>query len=215
MGYARFFSEKTYVGSIFFCFFAPMNTSNRTIERHPWPPYVPAGAHYLFLGTFPPKPERWSMPFFYPNRINDFWRIMGLIFYGDRDALWDSQLKRFDLDSIKTFLDREGIAMWDTAMAVRRLKGNASDKFLDIVEPIDLAALLDENPTISHVVTTGEKATGVIAAQAGVDLPAIGIPVACRVGSHSVTLWRMPSTSRAYPLALEKKADAYRLVFGR
>ena len=186
------------------------------VERHPWEPFVPAEARTLFLGTFPPKPMRWSMPFYYPNKINDFWRVMGIIFFdGDRDALWDNELKRFDLDAIKAFLSREGIAMWDTAMAVRRLKDNASDKFLDIVEPIDLAALLDAHPTISTVVTTGEKATGVIAAQAGVELPSIGQPVETEVGGHHFTLWRMPSTSRAYPLSLEKKAAAYRAVFNR
>ena len=140
---------------------------------------------------------------------------MGLIFYGDRDALWNREQRRFDLDAIKALLNRERIALWDTGMAVRRLKGNASDKFLEIVEPIDLAALLDKVPTISHIITTGEKATGVIAAQAGVELPPIGQPVDCQVGGHPITLWRMPSTSRAYPLSLEKKAEAYRVVFTR
>ncbi len=190
-----------------------MNDNQPAIERHPWPPYVPDGARYLFLGTFPPRPERWSMPFFYPNRINDFWRVMGVIFMNDRDALWDSGTRSFDLEAIKTLLDREHIALWDTAMAVRRLRGNASDKFLEIVEPIDLAALLDLHPTITHVITTGEKATGVIAAQAGIEVPPIGRPVDCTVGTHCFTLWRMPSTSRAYPLPLERKAEAYRLVF--
>ena len=192
-----------------------MNNQQPPVERHPWPPYIPEGAKYLFLGTFPPKPERWSMPFFYPNKINDFWRVMGIIFFGDRNALWDNASKRFDLEAIKTLLDREGIALWDTGMAVRRLKDNASDKFLEIVEPIDLAALLASHPTITTVVTTGEKATGIIAGQAGINLPAIGEPTECRIGDHLFTLWRMPSTSRAYPLALEKKADAYRKVFGR
>ncbi len=190
-----------------------MESNQPVIERHPWPPYVPAGARYLFLGTFPPKPERWSMPFYYPNKINDFWRVMGIIFFDNRDALWNSELQRFDLQAIQSFLDREGIALWDTAMAVRRLKDNASDKFLEIVEPIDLAGLLGAHPTISRVITTGEKATGVIAAQAGIEVPAIGVPVECRVGSHDFILWRMPSTSRAYPLALDKKAAAYRKVF--
>ena len=139
------------------------------------------------------------MAFYYPNPSNDFWRIMGLIFYGDRDALWNREQRRFDLDAIKALLNRERIALWDTGMAVRRLKGNASDKFLEIVEPIDLAALLDKVPTISHIITTGEKATGVIAAQAGVELPPIGQPVDCQVGSH--------------PLSLEKKADAYKMLF--
>ncbi len=190
-----------------------MNNEQIAIERHPWPPFIPAGARYLFLGTFPPQEHRWSMPFFYPNRTNDFWRIMGLIFLGNRDALWDAEQGRFNLDAIKSLLNREHIALWDTGMAVRRLKGNASDKFLEIVEPIDLATLLDENPTISHIITTGEKATGVIAVQAGVELPSIGAPVACRVGCHAVTLWRMPSSSRAYPLPLDKKAEAYKKIF--
>ena len=190
-----------------------MNNEQIAIERHPWPPFIPAGARYLFLGTFPPQEHRWSMPFFYPNLTNDFWRIMGLIFLGNRDALWDAEQGRFNLDAIKSLLNREHIALWDTGMAVRRLKGNASDKFLEIVEPIDLATLLDENPTISHIITTGEKATGVIAVQAGVELPSIGAPVACRVGCHAVTLWRMPSSSRAYPLSLDKKAEAYKKIF--
>lgn len=154
------------------------------------------------------------MPFYYPNRINDFWRVMGIIFMGDRDALWNSELQRFDLDAIKRLLEHEDIALWDTGMAVRRLKDNASDKFLEIVEPIDLAALLDAHPTIAQVITTGEKATSVVAAQAGVDIPAIGEPVDCKVSTHAIRLWRMPSTSRAYPLALDKKAAAYRKVFG-
>ena len=74
------------------------------------------------------------MPFFYPNKINDFWRVMGLIFHQDRDHFWNDEERCFDLPAIKAMLEREGIALWDTAMAVRRLKDNASDKFLEIVE---------------------------------------------------------------------------------
>lgn len=190
-----------------------MNRFQPPVVRHPWPPFVPADARYLFLGTFPPKPERWSMSFFYPNKTNDFWRVMGTLFMGDRDALWDSAAQRFDLRAIQAMLRRERIALWDTAMAVRRLKNNASDKFLEIVEPIDLASLLDDHPTIEVIVATGEKAAGVVASQASVATPAIGHPVPCRVGVHEFVLWRMPSTSRAYPLSLDKKSEAYRQVF--
>ena len=138
---------------------------------------------------------------------------MGLIFMGDRDALWNKGVGKFDLDAIKALLNREGIALWDTAMAVRRLRDNASDKFLEIVEPIDLASLLAAHSSITRIVATGEKAAGVVADQAGVDVPPIGMPVECAIGGHEFVFWRMPSTSRAYPLSLEKKAAAYRLVF--
>lgn len=153
------------------------------------------------------------MEFYYPNKTNDFWRVAGIIFMGNRDALWDEAHGRFDLEAIKSLLTRECIALWDTGMAVRRLKGNASDKFLEIVEPIDLESLLDAHSTITTIVTTGEKATGIIAAQASIDVPPIGQPVECQVGQHAFKLWRMPSTSRAYPLPLEKKAEAYRKIF--
>ena len=213
MEYYVFFLRKTYQVKRFFIFFAPMNKAQPSVERHPWAPYVPVGAKYLFLGTFPPQEHRWSMPFYYPNKTNDFWRIMGLLFMGNRDALWNNEQGQFDLDAIRSLLNKEGIALWDTAMAVRRLKGNASDKYLDIVEPIFLEGLLDQYPTIFQVITTGEKATSVIAHQAGIEVPAIGVPVACSVGSHHFTLWRMPSSSRAYPLSLEKKAEMYKKVF--
>ena len=183
------------------------------IESHPFEPFLPESARILMLGTFPPKPERWSMEFYFPNRINDMWRLMGLIFYGDKNHFWIEAEKRFDLPKIKTFLTEKRIALYDTATRVRRLKDNASDKFLDIVETIDLDDFLDARPTITAIVTAGEKATGVIAEKAGVEVPKMGEMVPCNYNGHAFDLYRMPSSSRAYPLALEKKAQAYRDMF--
>lgn len=74
------------------------------------------------------------MDFFYPNLQNDMWRIMGLVFRADRDAFVDTARRRFDRAGIERLLREKGIALYDTAVAVRRLQGNASDKFLEIVE---------------------------------------------------------------------------------
>ena len=183
------------------------------IEQHPFEPFLPDGAVVLMLGTFPPKPERWSMEFYYPNKINDMWRIMGLLFCGDKNHFWLDSEKRFDLPKLKTFLTSHKIALYDTATRVRRLKDNASDKFLDIVETINLDEFFKARPTIRSIVTAGEKATGVIAQKAGVELPKMGEIAHCNYHGHAFDLWRMPSTSRAYPLALEKKAEAYREMF--
>lgn len=183
------------------------------IETHPWPPYMPPEPRLIMLGTFPPKPLRWSMEFFYPNPQNDMWRIMGEIFYGNKDEFWLTQRKAFDPERIKSFLNEYGIALWDTAMRVKRLKDNASDKYLEIVERIDLPTLLDAYPTITSVVTTGEKATGVVASIVNCELPRIGNPVHCSLGGHDFDLWRMPSSSRAYPLSMVKKAETYRKMF--
>lgn len=183
------------------------------IEYHPFEPFLPPEAKVLMLGTFPPQPVRWAMEFYYPNPTNDMWRIQGLLFYGDKNHFWRESERRFDLDALQRFLTERGIALYDTARAVRRLKNNASDKFLEIVETVDLERLLDLRPTITEVVTAGEKATGVVAQLAGVDSPKNGTSKLCQVGRHTFTLWRMPSSSRAYPLALERKADFYRQPF--
>ena len=185
------------------------------IESHPFEPFLPQGAVVLMLGTFPPKPERWSMEFYYPNRINDMWRLAGLIFFGDKNYFWLESEKCFDLPKLKVFLTEHKIALYDTATKVRRLKDNASDKFLDIVETINLDDFFEACPTIRAIVTAGEKATGVIAQKAGVVLPKTGEVVHCTYHGRAFDLYRMPSSSRAYPLALEKKADAYRAMFRR
>lgn len=182
-------------------------------ERHPFEPWVPDDAKVLIMGTFPPQPKRWSMEFYYPNRTNDFWYMMGLIYYGDRNALLVPGTKDFDLPRIKELLNREGIALHDTGRLIRRLAGNASDKFLEIVEPVDLEALLARMPHIRAIATTGEKAAGVLASLTGTEAPKMGEKV--RWEERGIDLWRMPSTSRAYPLALDKKAAYYRRILDK
>lgn len=187
-----------------------MNPELPPIENHPWPPFIPSGARILIMGTFPPQPKRWAMDFYYPNRTNDFWFMMGLIFLGHRDALYNRSAKQFDLEAIKRLLTDRHIALNDTARSVRRLKGNASDKFLEILTPVPLESLLAEMPLCKTVATTGEKAANVISELTHTPVPRMGEMV---TSADGLDIWRMPSTSRAYPLALEKKAEYYRTMF--
>ena len=94
---------------------------------------------------------------------------------------------------------------------VRRLKDNASDAFLEIVEPTDLKALLRHIPQCHAIATTGEKATGEVCRYFGVErIPSLGSVTELEPG---LSLYRLPSSSRAYPLAFEKKVEAYRMMF--
>lgn len=162
------------------------------------------------MGTFPPGSHRRSMDFYYPNPTNDFWRIMGLLFLGDKEALYDAGARRFDVDAIKALMAERHIALSDTALEVRRLKGNASDRHLEIVTPVPLDSFLDAMPGCRTVATTGEKAAGVIAGLTSTLLPRMGECVAAPSG---LRIWRMPSTSRAYPMKLGQKAAYYRMMF--
>lgn len=195
-----------------------------TIEEHPLEPFLPANAKVLFLGSFPPPKARWSMEFFYPNWINDFWRIQGLIHFADKGYFETVGEKRFDKERIVAFCNENGIALFDTARKVCRLKGNADDNFLEIVEGTDVFALLQQMPECSTIVTTGGKASEELQSYSEshglkAKIPKVGEWVSLSVnggtndGNVSLRWWRMPSSSRAYPMKLEKKAEYYRRLF--
>lgn len=182
-------------------------------ERHPFTPFLPDGCRLLMLGSFPPGEQRWSMRFYYPNFTNDMWRIFGLCFYSDKLHFVDTEHKTFRLDLIVPFLNEHRIGMYDTATEVRRLKNTASDKDLEVVEPTDLKAMVDSLPELTDIVTTGQKATDTLRAVTGCDEPAVGGWVPMHFAGRDLKLWRMPSSSRAYPRPVEWKAGFYRKVF--
>ena len=187
------------------------------IETHPLPPFTPPNAKLLMLGSFPPPRARWKMDFYYPNFQNDMWRIFGLVFFGAADYFVeaDGKNKRFREAEIRAFLAEKGIAVYDTAYKVRRLQGNASDKFLQIIEPVDLAALLGRMPLCDTIMTTGELATDTLLGlmPSETEKPKIGACVETYFAGRALRLYRLPSSSRAYPLALAKKAEAYWTFF--
>ncbi len=183
------------------------------VERHPFEPFLPTDAKVLMLGSFPPQAKRWSIEFYYPNFINDMWRILGLIFFGDKDRFVDVAAKKFKLNDIVDFCTKTGIAMYDTASAVRRLKDNASDKFLEVVTPTDIPALLRKIPRCQAIVTTGEKATETLCRTFGASAPSTGEYSEFLFEGRPMRLYRMPSSSRAYPLSLDRKTAAYRRLF--
>ena len=182
------------------------------IEQHPLEPFLPSHATLLMLGSFPPQKKRWSMDFFYPNLQNDMWRIFGLLFFNDKEHFLMPDKKAFNKDYLIKFLTEKGIALYDTASSVRRLQDNASDKFLEVIEPTDIRLLLKQLPQCKAIVTTGQKATDIIRSQIEVNEPSVGQSCPFEFEDRTLRLYRMPSSSRAYPLALEKKASVYRFM---
>jgi G:T/U-mismatch repair DNA glycosylase len=188
-----------------------MSTSH-PVETHPLPPFLPSNAKLLMLGTFPPPPARWSMDFFYPNFQNDMWRIVGLVFFGNKDHFVADRGK-FNRTALEEFLRDKGIAIFDTAVKVRRLKGNASDQFLEIVEKIDLTATLGAIPHCRAILTAGEKAASALVSITDSPLPPVGGFVEFDYGERHLRHYRMPSSSRAYPKPLPEKAAIYGRMF--
>ncbi|MBE0442746.1 DNA glycosylase [Psychrobacter sp. FME13] len=198
------------------------------IETHPFPPVLPPNATVMMMGTFPPTSEKWAMRFHYPNFYNDMWRIYGRVFFDDADYFRVGDEKRFDPERIRAFMFERGIASCPTVKQAIRETGNASDKNLTVVTPVDLDNILTQVPKVETLFTTGGKATEVLLnllnnPPAKSKYPktnqSMDYPYEWQSADHqktdvnNLTLYRLPSTSRAYPLSLDKKVAAYKDFF--
>ena len=184
------------------------------VEIHPWKPFLPEGCRLLMLGSFPPARKRWAMDFFYPNYTNDFWRICGICFENDKFRFVDESRKTYRRERIEQMLCEKRIGLYDTAIAVRRLKNTASDNDLEVVETTNVAAILRQIPACQAICATGQKATDILCTQFGIKrLPNVGSFVEFTFENRPLRLYRMPSSSRAYPMAVERKAEFYRPMF--
>ena len=141
------------------------------------------------------------------------WRIVGYCFFGDKLHFVADDGKHYRLDDLKRFLTARGIALYDTCTQIIRTKNTASDKDLQIVEQTDIKAMLRHLPQCRTIVTAGQLATTLCAQQMGVEEPKVGTFSSVDFEGRTLRLYRMPSSSRAYPMTIEKKAAFYQKVF--
>jgi len=187
--------------------------SDRVTEIHPLGFFLPSNTRLLMLGSFPPPRARWSMDFYYPNIQNDMWRILGIIFYNDKDYFLETR-KTFSREKAVLFCEQKGIGIGDTAAEVIRLKANASDKFLEVARPFDPHEVLSQIPACEAIVLTGQKAMDTLLSVIPQAIePAVGSFTEFILGRQTYKLFRMPSSSRAYPKPLKEKAAVYRGMF--
>ena len=194
-----------------------MEDMTHEVELRPFPPFLPKNATVMMMGSFPPRAEKRAMAFHYPNFQNDMWRVYGLVFFSDAQHFQEAGAKAFDADRIKAFLREKGIASCPTVKRAVRRHGNASDAFLDVVETVDIAEVLGDIPQCRRICTTGGKATEILLSLLETDVRAknvkTGETISARCGARDLLVTRLPSTSRAYPMKLEKKAEYYRAFF--
>jgi G:T/U-mismatch repair DNA glycosylase len=204
-------------------------TRKAMVETHPFAPVLPPNATVMMMGTFPPTADKWAMSFHYPNFYNDMWRIYGRVFFDDADYFRVGDEKRFDPERIRSFMFERGIASCPTVKQAIRETGNASDKNLTVVTRVDLDNILPQVPKVQTLFTTGGKATEVLMSLLAVPPTKSKYPKTNQSMAYpyqwqnpdahqkdtvnDLTLYRMPSTSRAYPLALDKKVAAYKAFF--
>lgn len=191
------------------------------IENHPFAPVFAQNTQVLMMGTMPPTPDKWCMPFHYPNFQNDMWRIYGKIFFDNTDHFRVGEEKRFDAEKIRQFLLDNRIGECPTVTQIIRKQGNASDDNLQIISKVNLVNVLQLAPNVQWLFTTGGKATEILVElinqtnpkQKLGKTPKIGEICPIMVENRSLKLYRLPSSSRAYPLSFDKKVEHYRKFF--
>lgn len=183
------------------------------VERHPLGLFLPKGARFLMLGSFPPKRNRWCMDFYYPNWLNDMWRIQGIVWFNDAHFFEVKNEKRFDKERIVRFLKEKKIALGDTALKVIRENDDSSDLHLKVVEKLNFGEVLRKAPDLKVVISTGGKSAELFCEIAGIaKVPKTGESVDFEFAGRQLTFYRMVSSSRAYPMKLEEKAKRYGLM---
>ena len=133
------------------------------VESHPFAALLPPQATVMMMGdVFRLKKKKHAMQF----SLSEFSkRYVACVWAGvfQRCGAFQKQgEKAFDADKIKAFLSEKGIASCPTVLKAIREHGNASDKFLKVIETVDLAAVLAQMPGCRHLCTTGGKATEVL-----------------------------------------------------
>ena len=89
----------------------------------------------------------------------------------------------------------------------------AADEHLEIVEQTNIAALLQQIPLCHDLCCTGGKAAQTLAETLHCAMPKVGEYTETNFADRTIRFWRMPSSSRAYPLSFDKKAAAYQRMF--
>ena len=84
---------------------------------------------------------------------------------------------------------------------------------IQLDEQTDIAALLQQIKLCHNLCCTGGKAAQTLAETLHCVLPKVGESIETSFAGRTIRFWRMPSSSRAYPLSLDKKAAAYRRMF--
>jgi G:T/U-mismatch repair DNA glycosylase len=123
-------------------------------EPHPWPPFIPANASKLILGTFPTnESNRTAYEFFYPNPLNDFWKVLFEVAGKDLNKYVTSE----PVEIRKQILSDLKLGIADIGKRILRQKNSSEDENLFPIEFTDIFSLLENHQTIAKIIITSSS----------------------------------------------------------
>jgi G:T/U-mismatch repair DNA glycosylase len=189
-----------------------------TIEIHPeWDFDIP-GMKTLILGNFPPHKKRWDYEFFYPNKQNNFWKVLA--------AINGKPLK--EMRGVPAVIERKGImkklktGVMNIAGKVKRKGHSARDTDIEIIEYNDVLNVIKRHPELETIIIAGYSAKNSTARKFLEYLNEHGIeynpPVEIKAGAtfeifikkRLIKCVIVNSTSTAFPIKLTALVDQFR-----
>lgn len=130
-----------------------------SVEHHPeWYHAVPH-MKTLILGSFPPHPDRWTYPFYYPNAQNRFWRILAHIAGEPHHPLKHFADREQAVRERKALMETLNVGVQNMGLSIRRLKGKSSlDTDIEIVEFQDILGIIRRHPELEYILLPGYSA---------------------------------------------------------
>lgn len=154
----------------------------------------------LILGTMP-SPKSREQGFYYAHPQNRFWRVLPRVFDKPDNLVGD-------IPAQQAFLQAHRIALWDV-LAECDIEG-ASDASIRNPVPNDFAWLLARTQ-VTHIFTTGSKATALYRRYGLKTVPAQGLP-STSPANCAVSLERLCQSYRVIRDALEQESDGKELL---
>ena len=105
----------------------------------------------LVLGTYPPHEDQRDFPFYYPNNVNHFWKILA--------EIANQPLKEWKLapavQERKALMTKLLVGVQNVGRVIERVDKSALDQNITILEYQDILKIFSENPSLRKILLTG------------------------------------------------------------
>jgi G:T/U-mismatch repair DNA glycosylase len=110
----------------------------------------------LILGSFPPHPGKWAYPFYYPNRLNRFWKILadlaGTALLSGKGEYEQAVEERY---AIMVKLE---VGVQNLGYEINRKGKSALDTDIQIISFHDIVGIIETHPELERILLPGYSA---------------------------------------------------------
>ncbi len=131
-------------------------------EKHPeWYRDVPV-MKTLILGSFPPHPDKWLYPFYYPNTINRFWKSLAeiagiqLTHYTKKNKT--PELEKIAVEERHNIMVQLQIGVQNMGNEIERKNKSAADTDIYIKTYADVLSIITQHPELTKILMPGFSA---------------------------------------------------------